>query len=87
MPADFSKDHQEYFLIDQYSSAYQQKYGIANYDEVNWNGKEVPWKEHIRKLDEDVYGITRDFKTSIPKPKEKTSVSKEEKREITHNKI
>ena len=83
--ANFQKDHDEYYLIDQYATAYQQKYGIPNYNEVQWNSRDVPWKEHIKKLDEDVFGITPNVKTSIPKPKEKKSVAKEEKREITHN--
>ena len=87
MAKTFEKDHDEYFLIDQFSSAYQQQYGVANYDEVNWNSREAPWKKQLQKLDEDIYKCPESFKTTIPNPKEKNKVTAQEKLNITNNRI
>ena len=87
MPSLFDRDFHEYDLVDKYATAYQQKYGIPNYNEVEWNSREVQWDKHITKITENVFKGDGGFKTTIDKPKEKKSVSKAEKKEITHNKI
>jgi hypothetical protein len=84
---DFSLDHKEYFLIDHYATAHQQRYGLPNYNEVNWTSREVPWGKHLEKINENVYGTRACVKTTIPKPKEKHSVTMKEKLEITNNNI
>jgi hypothetical protein len=87
MPQNFDLDHKEYFHIDQYATAYQQKYGIPNYDEVNWNMRPVPWDKINKRICEDVFHGNDGFKTTIDNPKEKKHVSQKEKDEITLNKI
>ena len=60
---------------------------MPNYGEVEWGSKSINWEKHNKIICEDIWTDQTTFRTEIPKPKEKTSVSKKEKEEITHNKI
>jgi hypothetical protein len=83
----FPLDEKEYDHIDKYATCYQQQYGIPNYNEVEWNGYNVDWKKHQKKLDENIFTKTDTWSTTIPKPKEIHKVTKEDKAKITHNGI
>jgi hypothetical protein len=82
----FALDYAEYDRIDQYATKHQQKYGIPDYGEVNWVGKEVPWSKHVDIITKGVWGEEPKLKsTTIPKGKDKNDVTESERMAITNN--
>lgn len=84
----FSKDFDEWAKIDEYATTYQQKYGIPDYNEVDWCGKPIPWEKHMNIINNGVWGIDPTLKSTQIKPyKEKKTVSHQEKMQISNNRV
>lgn len=84
MPTDFSLDFKEYELIDSYASKYQQTYGVPNYNEVQWHSRPAKFK-YIDPFDE--FAKQKPLSSKAKKKKDKSTVTKEDREKITHNRM
>lgn len=82
MPTDFSLDYHEHQLIDRYPSKKQRKYGLHDYNDIDYSHKKVDWVEHQNILNSYKYGGQPQPDYKKKKPKEVKEVNK---RKITHN--